>query len=763
MKRFCSFGLIVLTILVLSLPAHAQSAVRNTIAGQSATAGDADVQLVLDQLSASGSSEQDLNALVAQLSDAQIRQIFLSVLRERLDEQTVEQQSTTLMVQIESKMEPVRDNLLNTITALPHIIDIPVFLFNSFNEGVSSLHFVLVIGALLAIYLVAYIAERLVDAPLRISLAKSSKDASRSRINALVTQCNSFLSNIVRILVFSVVVFGIFFAVWQGHAPTRLFVVYVTTAVIAVRLALFLVAFALAPGATGERLFAFEPDAARVVKRALEQVIYALAVLVLLNLFLTQFGFDRDAALAFVLLLRTFVLALLVRLVLVSRRPVAALIRGPSEEPNLLIRGVAAGWYIAALLYLAFLYFGAIFARLSGARTGDESAVSPGIISIAVVLAVPFLIAVAKALADAWKETKREDGTGSRKRLKPSFVDVIYRVVRLVLIVGAISLITRVWGVDFLGTAESALGEAVSRAIFDIAITAILAYALWLVIEVAIGGSPEDTEAADAGGEGGGAGATRLQTMLPLLRRFFQITILVIGSMIVLSSMGVDIGPLIAGAGVIGLAIGFGAQKLVSDIISGLFYLIDDAFRTGEYVDIGDVKGTVESTNVRSLVLRHHRGPLHTVPYSEIKHLTNYSRDWVIMKLEFRVTYDTDVNKVKKIFKQIGQEMLEDPIVGEDFIEPFKSQGVKSMEDSAMIVRGKFKTKPGKQFTIRKGIYERVQKAFEENGIHFAHRQVTVDLPPGFDSHPQAKEIAEAAAAAVAAADEEPGTQGAVR
>ena len=370
----------------------------------------------------------------------------------------------------------------------------------------------------------------------------------------------------------------------------------------------------------------------------------------------------------------------------------------------------------------------------------------------------------ARALVDAWKETKRKDDTESREHLKPSFVDVIYRVFRLGLIIGAIVLIARVWGVDFFGATESVIGETFSEAIFTIAITAILAYALWLVVEVAIGASPSETEdeEVDAGGEGGGAGATRLQTMLPLLRRFFQITILVIGSMIVLSSIGVDIGPLMAGAGVIGLAIGFGAQKLVTDIISGLFYLIDDAFRAGEYVDIGEVKGRVESTNVRSLVLRHHRGSLHTVPYSEIKYLTNYSRDWVIMKLEFRVTYDTDVNKVKKIFRTIGEDLLADPILGEDFLQPFKSQGVKSMEESAMIVRGKFMAKPGKQFMIRKELYTRIQKAFEENDIHFAHRRVAIDLPPGLEGHPQAEEITEAAAAAAAAADE-PETQGNAR
>ena len=197
MKTLREFGLIILTIFVLSSPAQAQNVSDNNNAGQSKTDGNAEVQRVLEQLSAAGSSEQDLNALIAELGDLQIRQIFLWVLRERLDEQTVEPQSTPLMARIESKLEPVRDNLLNTITALPRIIDIPVFLFNSFNEGRGSLHFVFVIVALLAIYLVAYIAERLVDALLRKSLAKSSKDAPRSRINALVTQCNSLLSNIV--------------------------------------------------------------------------------------------------------------------------------------------------------------------------------------------------------------------------------------------------------------------------------------------------------------------------------------------------------------------------------------------------------------------------------------------------------------------------------------------------------------------------------------------------------------------------------------
>jgi small-conductance mechanosensitive channel len=208
--------------------------------------------------------------------------------------------------------------------------------------------------------------------------------------------------------------------------------------------------------------------------------------------------------------------------------------------------------------------------------------------------------------------------------------------------------------------------------------------------------------------------------------RFAQIAIAVIVVMVALSALGVNIGPLLAGAGVIGIAIGFGAQTLVRDLVSGLFFLIDDAFRKGEYIDVGEVKGTVEKISVRSFQLRHHLGALHTIPFGEITHLTNFSRDWAMMKLPLRLTYDTDVEKVRKLVKKLGQELLDDPTIGDKFLQPLKSQGVIQMEDSAMIVRVKFMTRPGDQFQVRKKVYARIRELFAQHGIHFAHRFVTV-------------------------------------
>jgi small-conductance mechanosensitive channel len=162
--------------------------------------------------------------------------------------------------------------------------------------------------------------------------------------------------------------------------------------------------------------------------------------------------------------------------------------------------------------------------------------------------------------------------------------------------------------------------------------------------------------------------------------------------------------------------------------------------------------GAVEKISLRSMQLRHHRGNVHTIPYGSIEKVTNFSRDWVIMKLMFTVPFDTDPNKVKKIFKKIGAEMLEDPLYKDDFLQPFKSQGVFQFDDVGIVMRGKFMAKPGTQFTIRKEIYNRVQDAFKENGIEFARREVRVAAPKAEDLEDLSEDQKETVAAAASAA-----------
>ncbi len=311
-----------------------------------------------------------------------------------------------------------------------------------------------------------------------------------------------------------------------------------------------------------------------------------------------------------------------------------------------------------------------------------------------------------------------------------SFEDLAQRIAAILAFSSGIYALFKVWRLDSIFAGKSVFGIG-----YDVMVILFLGYIgyhfvrIW--IDTKIHAEVGDKVAPVPGDEGGAGGASRLATLLPLFRNFLLALISVTSILIALTEMGFNVAPLFAGAGVVGLAIGFGSQTLVRDIFSGAFFLVDDAFRKGEYIDIGHVRGTVEGVSVRSFQLRHHLGPLHTVPFGEIQFLTNFSRDWVMMKLPLRVTYNTDVEKVRKLIKKLGQELLEDPVIGGQFLQPLKSQGVIKMEDSAMIIRVKFMTKPGDQWVIRKRVYQDIRDLFEKEDIHFAHREVTVRVADG--------------------------------
>jgi small-conductance mechanosensitive channel len=283
-----------------------------------------------------------------------------------------------------------------------------------------------------------------------------------------------------------------------------------------------------------------------------------------------------------------------------------------------------------------------------------------------------------------------------------------------------------VWGVDIQ------FGITVTKAASNILIVVLICYVLWEVISAMIQRRlAAEMPDSDEDMEEGGAGGSRIGTLLLLLRKFMLAVIIVMATLIMLSSIGVNIGPLIAGAGVIGLAIGFGAQTLVKDIIAGVFYLMDDAFRVGDYIEAAGTKGMVEHISLRSLRLRHPRGMINTIPFGGIGIVTNMSRDYIITKLDFRVRYDTDIEKVRKIIKKkVYEPIMQNEELAPKLLESIKSQGVRQLDDSAMIMRIKYKTRPGEQFVIRKEVYRLMQEAFREAGIEFAHRNVTVYMPP---------------------------------
>jgi moderate conductance mechanosensitive channel len=161
-------------------------------------------------------------------------------------------------------------------------------------------------------------------------------------------------------------------------------------------------------------------------------------------------------------------------------------------------------------------------------------------------------------------------------------------------------------------------------------------------------------------------------------------------------------------------------------VIAGMFYLLDDAFRVGEYIQSGNYKGTVESFSFRSVRLRHQRGALYTVPFALLGAVQNQSRDWVIDKLMVGITYDSDIERARKLIKQIGLELAQDPEFAPLILEPLKMQGVEELGDFAVQIRMKMMTLPGENFVVRRKALAMIKTAFDANGIKFAFPTVQI-------------------------------------
>ncbi|TIL44768.1 MAG: mechanosensitive ion channel family protein [Mesorhizobium sp.] len=303
---------------------------------------------------------------------------------------------------------------------------------------------------------------------------------------------------------------------------------------------------------------------------------------------------------------------------------------------------------------------------------------------------------------------------------------LIVRGARAAVIAAAVAWLAYIWRIRAASLAGSETGGFLITGLLNGIIILLIADLLWqlskALIEYRMNLAPADASSADQLARSG-----RLRTLLPIFRNALALFIAAVTVLTILAGLGVKILPLIAGAGIFGIAIGFGSQTLVKDVLSGVFYMMDDAFRVGEYIQSGSYKGTVESFSLRSVRLRHHRGPVYTVPFGELGAVQNMSRDWVLDKMMINVTYDSDVDLARKLIKKIGQELAADPEFAADTLEPLKMQGIDSFGDYAIVLRMKLMTKPGTQFGIKRRALMMIKAAFAENGIKIAVPTVHVE------------------------------------
>jgi small-conductance mechanosensitive channel len=430
------------------------------------------------------------------------------------------------------------------------------------------------------------------------------------------------------------------------------------------------------------------------------------------------------------------VVALVVRLVAILRirTQIRELIlrtyTSASGEPYPAARLFSGLWHVVFILLVFLDFAGSAYTELTETHAHVASLFFGAFFVAAIA---PFVIGGCGALIDDLF-FQRDDRPTRRDALGEALK--VFLQGSIVLLVFA--YLMTAWGIDPFVTVDAGPAQRAAHAILQVGGAVLLGWTLWRAVKLVLdyyatleeGGDEHHNE----DGDGMGSPGSRLATALPVIRGFILAAIITISAMIALSALGVDIGPLIAGAGVLGLAIGFGAQTLVKDIITGLFYLAEDAFRKGEYIQTSAGKGVVEMISLRSVRLRHHNGPLHTIPFGSMGNITNHSRDWVRIKFQIRVPFTTDLELLRKTIKRVGQELQQDPDLGPLFLEPVKSQGATSTDDSGFVTSVKFVCRPGQQFVIRRQAYARIQKAFEAAGIEFASRRVTVDSDEDEDS-----------------------------
>ncbi|MBA1144128.1 mechanosensitive ion channel family protein [Mesorhizobium neociceri] len=310
-------------------------------------------------------------------------------------------------------------------------------------------------------------------------------------------------------------------------------------------------------------------------------------------------------------------------------------------------------------------------------------------------------------------------------------IAVVDRAIRMIFILAAAYFLARVWGLNMQSMHDSDTTTMfILRGLINVVVIALAADFGWSIIKALIERklgiemphpviSEEEVPILDPQ-------QARLHTLLPILQNILLASIIVMAVLMMLASLGIQIGPLIAGAGVVGVAVGFGAQTIVKDIISGVFFLLDDAFRVGEYISSGNYKGTVESFSLRSVKLRHHRGPLFTIPFGELGAVQNQSRDWVIDKFNITVGYDTDIDFARKLIKRIGLELAEDPEFKNWVLDPIKMQGVQEFGEYGIVLRVKAMTRPGGAFGMKRKFYVRLRQVFKEQGIELPFPTVHV-------------------------------------
>ena len=398
------------------------------------------------------------------------------------------------------------------------------------------------------------------------------------------------------------------------------------------------------------------------------------------------------------------------------RRPIAHLIRNQPLSRRLTRRALSDSiellgnyWWIAALILVAV----SLVATFVSA--GDTStALRQSLICTVLVVLCMVINGLVRRHAQKPQRGHKRHALYS-ERLK-SFV---YTLAHLVVWLVFIELGLRVWGLSLIRFTEGD-GHEISVKLFSLGGTLLFAWLIWILSDTAVHHALTRSRK--------GLANARAQTMMPLIRNVLFVAIFIIALIVALANMGMNVTPLLAGAGVIGLAIGFGAQSLVADLITGLFIIIEDSLAIDDYVDVGGHLGTVEGLTIRTVRLRDIDGIVHTIPFSEIKSIKNYSREFGYAIFRVAIPYNMEIDDAIKLMREVGQKMRTDPLQRRNIWSPLEIQGVESFESGSAILRARFKTAPIKQWEVSRAFNLSLKRHLDEAGLDLATPRLSVQV-----------------------------------
>ena len=398
------------------------------------------------------------------------------------------------------------------------------------------------------------------------------------------------------------------------------------------------------------------------------------------------------------------------------RRPIAHLIRNQPLSRRLTRRALSDSidllgtyWWVAALILVAI----SLVATFVSA--GDTStALRQSLICTVLVVLCMVINGLVRRHAQKPQRGHKRHALYS-ERLK-SFV---YTLAHLVVWLVFIELGLRVWGLSLIRFTEGD-GHEISVKLFSLGGTLLFAWLIWILSDTAVHHALTRSRK--------GLANARAQTMMPLIRNVLFVAIFIIALIVALANMGMNVTPLLAGAGVIGLAIGFGAQSLVADLITGLFIIIEDSLAIDDYVDVGGHLGTVEGLTIRTVRLRDIDGIVHTIPFSEIKSIKNYSREFGYAIFRVAIPYNMDIDDAIKLMREVGQKMRTDPLQRRNIWSPLELQGVESFESGSAILRARFKTAPIKQWEVSRAFNLSLKRHLDEAGLDLATPRLSVQV-----------------------------------